>query len=99
MSTSIKIVLLIVIVIVAGTAIWWWSMGQGSPVGYNTTNSGNPGGTTNTPSGGSSLSQGNTNAELNQDLAQIDSQVNGFSSDSASIDQSLNDQSVSQTQL
>jgi hypothetical protein len=37
-----------------------------------------------------------SNAALNQDLVSIDSQLNGLASDSASIDQGLNDQPVTQ---
>jgi hypothetical protein len=35
---------------------------------------------------------------LNQDLTSIDAELNGLASDSASIDQGLNDQPVSQGQ-
>jgi hypothetical protein len=92
MSNTAKITVTIVVILVVLGGIYWWLMGQyGAPA---------PSGTSvNQPGAASQLTSGNTNTDLNQDLATIDSQMNGFTSDSASMNQSLSDQPVSQTQL
>ena len=92
-------------VIVVG-GIWWWAMGS-QPVAAPTSAlpSANPPSSnppanqtpSTTPNGISATD--NSNAALQTNLASIDSQMNGFSSDNTNITQSENDQPVSQQQL
>lgn len=95
MSKS-KTILWVVIVIIVIGIVWWYfqwkssspAMPEQSPYSQNSTS-------------GTSLSalpQGNSNTALDQSLQTIDSQLNGLSSDSASVTQGLNDQPISQGQ-
>lgn len=77
------IVTIIVILLVFG-GIWWWMMEKG---GYAPT--------TYSPEGANNVSD----SDIDQDLAKIDAGASAFSSDSTAIDQSFNDQAVSQTSL
>ncbi len=92
MTATVKATVWIVIIAIVVGVIWWWYIAATVPGAYPT-NSGT------SSSGASNLTAGNSNANLNQDLATIDAQMSGFNSDSASINQSLNDQSVTQSQL
>lgn len=85
MSKSTKITLWIVVVVVVAGAIWWWSAGQSGLNG--------------SPAAYNNPGNGNSTADLTQNLAQIDSQMSGFSSDSTSMNEALNDQPVTQAQL
>jgi hypothetical protein len=108
MSKTSKIVLWVIVLIVVVGAIAWFVMGQkgAAPTAqlYPTPAAGNataspasPTGATETASGGLfTAPTDDSNAALNQDLATINSQLNGLASDSASIDQGLADQPVSQ---
>jgi len=85
-------------VIVIG-GIWWWMSSTGSapsaaPQANNTQPAGQGTAATN-PAPAATVSD-NSNAALNQDLGNIDAQMSGMSSDSASINQGLNDQPVQQ---
>ena len=93
----------VVIVVVAG-GIWWWyaasnpstsspAMTENTPVGTSTT-AGNAGSGSST-----ALASGNSDTSLNSNLSQIDGQMSGFNSDSASMNQGLNDQPVQQQQF
>ncbi len=85
MTKTAKVIVTIVVVLVVAGGIYWWVMGQNSSTNYQS------------PTG--SNTSGNSDTALNQDLATIDGQMSAFSSDSASIDQSMNDQPVAQSQL
>ncbi len=92
--------LLIVLIVAAG--IIWFAMGNKSIApavpGYSGTPA-SPTAETITPPTSAVLPTPPTddsNAALNQDLTSIDSQLNGLASDSASVDQGLNDQPVTQ---
>lgn len=93
-NTSKLVVTIIVIVLVAG-GIWWWSASQtgvpASPAATTAPAAAQPATGQNT--------QGVSTANLNQDLAQIDTQMSGFAADSASINQGLSDQPVGQQTL
>lgn len=92
MSKSSQVFLSVVIaIILIGGGIWWWNASQMS---------GTETGTATSPNGGSdTLSAGaNSDAYLNSDLTNMDTQINGLASDSANINQSMNDQPIPQGQ-
>lgn len=83
MSKTLKTIIWIAIIIVVAVVLWLWYGGMKSQNGaslYGSTNQ-------NVNSG---LSQGTSDASLNQDLSAIDNQLNGLASDTANADQSLN---------
>ena len=92
MSRSIKIGIVVVIAIIVVGGIWW---------GMSLNPAANPEGAAGTPANGPSvaLTSGTADADLNQDLATVDAQLNGLASDSAIADQGLSDQAVTQSQL
>jgi hypothetical protein len=101
MSKTSKITIGVIIVIIA--VIVWFLMAGKNPVSVQPTSSApapqNAPAPASTSSEGLSTSPTDTsNAALNQDLTSIDAQLNGLASDSANIDQGLNDQPVSQGQ-
>lgn len=108
MSTKAKIGTWVVaaVVVVAGGAWWWMSMSQTAvaPVNSNhpfpetQTQPMQPTPTTPTSNNGVSMTD-DSNAGLQTDLSNIDSQMNGFASDNASVNQGMNDQPVQQAQL
>ena len=111
MSQTAKVLIGLFAVIVVAGGVWWFVSGmQGATAPSGTSNppaaapapaapspspAASAGGSNN--GGGTSVStQSNTNASLTQDLNSFDSQVAGMNSDSASIDQGLNDTPVPQ---
>jgi cytoskeletal protein RodZ len=108
MSTTAKIVLVVVVaVVVIGGGIWWWAASQANTnVGYNSpatsTSMANEGtvanNSTTTTSSSQATSQDDSDQAIQQDMTSVNTQTNGFSSDSASMNQSMNDQPVSQGQ-
>jgi len=103
-NTKIAVWVVAAIVVVGGGAWWWMGMGN-SGISQVPTNpapqTAMVGGNTNTtpsstPQGNGISMTDNSNAALQADLSNIDSQMNGFSSDNASVNQGLNDQPVSQ---
>ena len=101
MSKTVKIIVWVVVVIIAGGGIWWWMASQNSalPVVNNTPASG-AAAATSTPNSApsSSYPQGASDQSINQDMTSLDAQINGLSSDNASVTQSLSDQPVQQAQ-
>ncbi len=98
MSTTAKVALIIVIIAVVAGGAYWWLAGQNNASAPSAPPSGSI--SSNTAANAQpTLTSGNSNADLNQDLATINAQMNGFATDSASMSQSLNDQPVSQSQL
>ncbi len=107
-KTTIIVICVVVALLVAG-GIWWWSMSTAnapsSPAAYAP--SAPPAamptqtqGTNTAPAQAPTLAAtGTSDAALNADLSQIDSQMNGMSGDNASINQGLTDQPVQQQQL
>ena len=84
MSKSAKIAtLVVVIVVIAG--IWWYVASDQSPEvpAYTQTVS------TTTPENAPSSASDTSDAAITKDMANIDTQMNGLNSDSASADQSL----------
>lgn len=86
-------------VIVIGGGIWWWSMSQ---TGGNQAALNSPAQTTQTagtPSQtNSGIVSGNSDQNIAQEMGNLNVQMNGLNSDSASVDQGLNDQPVQQGQ-
>ena len=100
MSRSLKITLWVIVAIVVIGGIWWYVSWQQTaqapaPTSSNTQQQGAVGGNVPGPAG---LSAGNSNTALTQDLSSLDAQLNGLASDSASVDQGLNDQPIQQGQ-
>ncbi len=93
---------IVVTVIVVVGIIWWLSSGT-VPATAPTTSS-NTAPQSAVPSKNTATDttiiapQDNSDVSLNQDLSSIESQMNGLTSDSQSIDQGLNDQPISQGQ-
>jgi hypothetical protein len=106
MSTNTKIVtwVIVAVVVIGGGVLWWMHTNQTSMAPTATTTAPTPTQAQTTPqtqtppSNGISMTD-NSDAALQTDLSNIDSQMNGFSSDNASINQGLNDQPVAQSQL
>jgi hypothetical protein len=90
-----RIIIWLVVIIVIALGVWYfWSGSNNAPVSQTSTApSSATTGTQTTPASG-----GTSNAALNQQSASIDAQLQGASSDSASVDQSLNDKPVTQTE-
>lgn len=107
MTTKAKTILwIIVAVVVIIGAVWWWWMSMSQTATAPTTSqanqpsidAGNNPPMAPTSTNGISATD-DSNAGLQTDLSNIDSQMNGFSSDNASVTQGLNDQPVQQSQL
>ena len=89
MTKSSKIIIWAIVILVIVAGIWWYfSRPSASPTQPIQTGS----------AGGTVTAGNNSNAALDQDLSTIDSQLNSLSADSASIDQGLNDQPITQGQ-
>jgi flagellar basal body-associated protein FliL len=113
MTKTSKIVLWVIIVVIVVVAAVWFFMspkgsapnGQGVPAPTSQNVPVAPV-VQNTPTAPTPAPQGalqtaptdDSNSALNQDLATINDQLNGLASDTASIDQGLNDQPVTQGQ-
>ena len=108
MTTTAKTILWIIVAIVVIGAIWWWvsmsqtatapTTGQANQPAANipTTNINSTASSTTTPGVSATDS---SNAALQTDLSNIDTQMNGFSSDNTNVNNGLNDQPVQQSQL
>lgn len=109
MSTNAKWVMWAVAAVIVVGGVWWLT-GM-NPTAVSPTNSNatpaNPAGQNNpspqaqassTNANGISTAD-NSNATLQSNLSNIDTQMNGFTADNASISQSANDQPVSQQSL
>ena len=94
---STKAIVWIVVILLVILGVWYFWSSQNSPQAAPATSSTSQ---TSGQTNGSSqaLSSGNSNADLNADLNTIDSQTSAANSDSASVDQSFNDQPVQQTE-
>ncbi len=107
MSSTGKITLWVVIILVVVVGgVWWWvasrGAGAGNGLGAPSASTGaaavaNPSSASSTAAASSSLPQGNSNQAINQEMTDINAQMNGLSSDTASVSQSMNDQPVQQT--
>jgi cytoskeletal protein RodZ len=111
MSTNAKtVVWIIVAVVIVGGGIWWWmsmSPTATAPTYTNPTSAANPtqapttaptSTPTTPPPANDVTASGNSNAALESDLSNTDSQMNGFSSDNTNINNGMNDQPVQQSQ-
>lgn len=103
MSTNTKVVMWILIAVVVVGGIWWWFSMSPTAVSpaTNPVTDNQAGQNQNQPqpqTNGVSATD-NSNIALQTDLSNVDSQMNGFSSDNASVDQGLSDQPVPQQQL
>ena len=100
MSKTAKIVLWVVVLIIVIVVIAWFVISQGTSAPTAPTAQNAPA-TNGAPSASGSLSTSpadTSNAALNQDLTSINSELNGLASDSANVNQGLNDQPVTQGQ-
>jgi hypothetical protein len=103
MSNTSKMVMWLLIVLIVVAGIVWFAMGNKNAIapsapGYSGTPA-SPATETTAPSTAQALPTPPTddsNAAITQDLTVINSQVSGLATDSASIDQGLNDQPVTQ---
>jgi len=97
MSKGLKITLWIAVILIVVLGIWWLSTSfsnqqtnsmQGS---VNTNNAQVASEATDT-----SITSGNSDSDLNQDLGNIDAQMNSLNTDSSNVNQSLNTSASSQ---
>ena len=93
---SKKVIILIVIIVLVVLAGWWFMSQQStsSPTANTTSQPANQTPRTNNVSGNVSANtaisaKDNSDAALNQDLNNVDSQMNGLNSDNANASQSL----------
>ncbi len=93
-----KVVLGVVVAVVLIGGLAWWSMNQqGVPVAVTQNPPAAAPVPQPTPAAPAKVTaQSATDASLNQGLSSMDSQMKGLSSDSASVDQGLNDQPIPQ---
>ena len=104
MSNTGKIILWVVIAVVVIGGIWWLVAGQSNvataPSNTASGTAGSPESATTTASTTVSASypQGNSNQAIDQSMTNLNTQMNGLTSDNASVTQSLNDQPVTQVQ-
>jgi len=104
MLKTVQIILWIIVVAIIVGGIWWWMAPQSNvamaPSSANNTNM--PANVTSTVNSSNTAStsypQGDSNQSINQDLTSVNSQLNGLSTDSASVTQSLNDQPIQQAE-
>jgi len=103
MSTNAKVITWIIVVVVVAGGIWWWVAASqmavsptSNPAAEN--QSPTPIATAPTPSNGIAASD-NSNAGLQAQLSNIDSQTSGFASDNTSVNQGMSDQQVQQSQF
>lgn len=99
MTSTAKITILVLIVLALGAGVYYWTSSQNTqtesiPEGTVLEADANLGATTTLPTGGST-----SDASLDTDLSSIDAQLNAFSSDSAAVGTSLNDQAVTQSSI
>jgi len=101
MSTSTKTILWIILVVLVVLGVWWWFASQNAGT-QNTvppaaqSNSSAPAATNTQNQNQTIVSTGTSDASLDQDLANIDSQLGGLASDSAAVDTSLNQSTTAQ---
>ncbi|HUC01734.1 MAG TPA: hypothetical protein VMA75_02415 [Candidatus Paceibacterota bacterium] len=100
MSKTGKILSGVVIAIIVIGGVWWWIDAQNGTVptalapGANGTSS-----VANSPAAAStSYPQGDSDQAIDQDMTSLNAQMNGLSSDNASVTQSMNDQPVQQAE-
>lgn len=99
MTSTAKITILVLIVLALGAGTYYWMNNQGAQTGDLQGGTvleadANPGATTTLPTGGST-----SDTSLDTDLSSIDTQLSAFSSDSAAVGTSLNDQAVVQSSI
>jgi len=89
------IVWIIVAVVVIGGGVWWWTAAHPAA-----NSNGQALGTAEQSSAASAtpLPQGDSDQAITQEMTDINAQMNGLGSDTASVDQSMNDQPVPQGQ-
>jgi len=99
MTRTAKIVILALVVLALGAGTYYWMGRQNAQT--NGTQEGTVLGTDESPASTSTLPTGGStsDASLDTDLSSIDAQLSAFSSDSAAVDTSLNDQSVEQSSI
>jgi hypothetical protein len=96
MSTTGKIILWVVIAVIVIGGIWWWLASRNSaPAGSTSPTTAS---TTSPTATSTSYPQGDSDQSINQDMTNANAQMNGLSSDNASVTQSMNDQPVQQAQ-
>lgn len=104
MSKTGKILLGVVIALVVIGGVWWWMDMQSGVPAAMAPGTGTSGTSTavNSPAASSSASssypQGDSDQSIQQDMTSLNAQMNGLSSDNASVTQSMNDQPVQQAE-
>jgi len=93
MSQNMKMIVWIVVAIaVVGVGWWLYTMNMNASAPASNGNG------TSTPVTQSGAAD-NSDQAIGQSMANVDTQINGFTSDSAAVDQGLNDQPVPQQQF
>jgi cytoskeletal protein RodZ len=92
---------IVIVVVLVGGGIWWWVAANnnvGTPPMASTTT---PNGTSSEPTSTASstpLPQGDSDQSINEEMTDINTQMNGLSSDTANVNSSMNDQPVQQAE-
>ncbi|MDE2213231.1 MAG: hypothetical protein KGJ34_01735 [Patescibacteria group bacterium] len=98
-STGKWVTGIIIVIIIVGLGWWLYASREGMNSGASGEPYQNNASTSPSNAGTLPTSQSNTSdAALNQDTAAIDAQMQGVNSDSANVNQSMNDQPVPQAQ-
>lgn len=103
MSKTGKIVLGVVIALLVVGGVWWWiDMQSGVPSAAPGAGTGGTSTAVNSPAATSTAStsypSGDSDQSIDQDMTSLNAQMNGLSSDNASVTQSMNDQPVQQAE-
>ena len=88
----------VIAVIVIGGIWWWWAASQTGEPAMNSNSYGNTPATQHGLHDGCDISDGDSDQAINQDMTSVNAQMNGLSSDNASVTQSMNDQPVQQAE-
>jgi cytoskeletal protein RodZ len=91
MSKTGKVIMWIVIVVIVVGGIWWWVVSQSNVAMAPSNNNSSSTASTSYP-------QGDSDQSINQDMTNVNTQMNGLTSDNASVTQSMNDQPVQQAE-
>jgi hypothetical protein len=91
-------VVIIVAIAVIGGVLWWMSSNQ-VPATTTQTSMSASGTPSPSPASPTPAAADNSDQSINQDMTNVNTQMNAFTSDSASINQGMNDTPVQQQQL
>jgi hypothetical protein len=97
MSTAVRWIIAVLVIAVLAWLLWWsgWLTNKKMAMAPATTNM-QATTTPPAPTNGMSASNDASDAAITQDTAAIDTQMQGYSSDTSNVDTSMNDKQISQ---